>query len=115
MTNRIDAKPVLVPVSPDISIGVTDIKDLKILILIFALGSLANLLKWVWGFFSNKDEDRDKKIDEMKDVQSETLNAIKELRIYVGQLRDGQLSESEIRNLIRDEANYAEKLAKRRS
>lgn len=105
------AKPLVIPISGDDKLAaVNDIKDLKLyalgIICLFAYNIIVSLLKYIWGLFTGKSKDTDERLKNLENVVPGMASDIKQALLILAQVKDNQISESQVIRIIREEKEH---------
>lgn len=116
ITNNSFAKAVVAPLGKvdgnDLFVTVNDLNQLKIMALLFTIGSLWTIIKGLYHWFTNKESNLDKRIDDIEKSQKEILTAIQRLDIHLAQVKDNKVTETQVRDIVRDEYEFIQKYRK---
>jgi hypothetical protein len=107
------AKTLTVPLDAEKFITVSDLQSIKIGFLIFVVTSLLHLIKWVWSFFSGRDKDMGDRLKTVEKTQDQVLSKLDNLTLLIAQVKDGQISETQVIRIMREEQAHEERLRKR--
>lgn len=111
---KTEAKKLIIPLSnpdPDSYVSFNDLNQMKILILTFVVTAL---VKIVWDVLKSKNSDVTGRIVSIEKTQHDILNAIQRLGIHLDQVKASQVVENEVREIVRNEIDYAEKVERKR-
>jgi hypothetical protein len=101
--------------NPDTYLTISDLKDFKILALTLIVISALNLVKFLASFFSSERKDLKDRVEELEEITTKIDHKIDTILLSVAQIKDSQLTESQIRKLTREEIDYVDKLKTRRN
>jgi hypothetical protein len=113
LTSISKAGPKIMPVANDVFVTVNDFNQIKVAVLAFVVLQLLGFVKWVFGIFFGDNRTLSEKVNSLETNDALIIQKLENIEKYYANLKDSQISEGEIRNLIRDEASYAEKLKRR--
>lgn len=99
--------------NPETYLTINDLKDFKILALTLIVISGLNLVKFLLSLFSNERKELNERVKDLEDITTKIDHKMDQMMLSIAQLKDGQITESEVRNLSREEINYVEKLKAR--
>lgn len=96
----------------------SDVNQMKMMMLVFAVYALFNLVKWIIGLFTKTEmktrEAMHERLEALEKQGASILNAIQKLEIHLSHVKDGQVTENEVRSITRNELDYVAKLKERK-
>lgn len=110
LTKITEAKPIIVPIDGEKFLTISDLKDLKILILSFIALNAFQFLKWFGGLFFGDQKSLKENVNNLQRNAEKMFDTMTVMQRDVARIADSQLTETEVRTIVRDERQHERRI-----